>query len=138
MMKKLVLGMLLVGLLAVSAQAAVTEIVGGARDGLAVGLQLESGIARNLTVRGGLEFNTGAQPIIGSVGVKFPLSSLGRMPLALGLGLVGYFGNNHNEVGLSLTFIFNRFLDIEPLFLEAGIDAVGHGRAVVQLGYKVY
>jgi hypothetical protein len=118
--------------------AAVTEIVGGVRDGLAVGLQLEAGVARNLTARGAIVFNSTNQPLTGLLGVKLPLASMGRMPLSLGLGLVGYFGNNHTDVGFSLTFILNRMLDLEPLFLEVGIDAAGKGRPVVQLGYKVY
>jgi hypothetical protein len=60
------------------------------------------------------------------------------MPLGLGIGLVGYFGNNKNEVGLSLSFIFGNFLDFKPLFLELGIDAVTRGRLLAQLGYKIY
>jgi len=120
------------------AYAAVPEIVGGVRDGLAVGLQLEAGVARNLTARGAIEFSSGKQPVIGLLGVKIPLTGIGRMPLGLGLGLVGYFGNSKTDVGFSLTFVLNRMLDIEPLFLEFGVDVAGSGRAVCQLGYKIY
>jgi hypothetical protein len=137
-MKNLVLGCLVLGLIASSARAAVPEIMGGVRDGLAIGLQLESSVAKNLTIRGGLEFDSGHQPVIAFLGGKVPLTSLGRMPLALGLGLVGYFGDNHSDVGFSLSFVFSRFLDVEPLFLELGVDVAGHGRPMAQFGYKVY
>ncbi|MFA5114193.1 MAG: hypothetical protein WC529_07865 [Candidatus Margulisiibacteriota bacterium] len=121
-----------------TANAAVTEIVGGIRDGAALGIQLESSVAKNLTLRGGLEFNSGKQPFVAFIGGKVPLTGLGRMPLGLGLGLVGYFGNSKTDLGLSLSFIFGNFLDIKPLFLELGIDAAGSGRLLAQLGYKIY
>ncbi|MFA4843380.1 MAG: hypothetical protein WC632_00320 [Candidatus Margulisiibacteriota bacterium] len=137
-MKKLLVVSCLLLVVSSVACAAVPEIVGGVRDGLAIGLQLESSVARNLTIRGGIEFDSGSQPVVAFLGGKIPLTSLGRMPLALGLGLVGYFGNNKNDVGFSLSFVFARFLDIEPLFLEVGVDVAGHGRPLAQLGYKVY
>lgn len=121
-----------------SSYAAVPELLGGVRDGAAIGLQLEDRVARNLSLRGCIEFNSGRQPIIACLGGKFPLTSIGQMSLSLGLGLVGYFGNNKNDFGVSLTFIFNRFLDIKPLFLELGIDAAGPGRLLAQLGYKIF
>lgn len=136
-MKKIIVALVIAILLAVGASAAVVEVLGGVRDGLAAGIQLESAVARNLTLRGGIEFNTGKQPIIAFLGAKFPLTYIGRMPFALGLGLVGYFGDK-SDVGASLTFVFNKFLDINPLFLEVGVDAAGKGRLVAQLGYKVY
>ncbi|MFH1387662.1 MAG: hypothetical protein ABIH50_08350 [bacterium] len=137
-MKRGILVGLLVSVLVGNAFAAVTEIVGGVRDGAALGIQLESSVAKNLTIRGGIEFDSGKQPFIGFLGLKFPLTSIGRMPLALGLGAVGYFGNNKTEAGVSLSFIFNRFLDINPLFLELGVDAAGTGKLLAQLGYKIY
>ncbi|MDD5593113.1 MAG: hypothetical protein PHG97_00050 [Candidatus Margulisbacteria bacterium] len=137
-MKKVMIGVLFVGLLMGCSQAAVPEIVGGVRDGLAIGLQLEAGVARNLTARGAIEFNSGNQPVCALIGGKIPLTAIGRMPLGLGLGLVGYFGNNKNDVGFSLTFILNRMLDVEPLFLEFGVDVAGKGRPVCQFGYKIY
>jgi hypothetical protein len=137
-MKKLaVVGCLLL-VVSSASFAAMPEIVGGIRDGAAIGMQLESGVARNLTLRGGLEFNSGTQPFIAYFGGKIPLTGIGRMPLALGLGLAGYFGNSKTDVGLTLSFIFGNFFDIKPLFLELGIDAVGHGRLLAQLGYKIY
>jgi hypothetical protein len=137
-MKKLLVVCSLLLVVGSLANAAVPEIVGGIRDGAAIGLQLESGVAKNLTLRGALEFDSGSQPVIGCLGVKVPLSAVGRMPLALGLGLVGYFGNGHSEAGVAVSFIFNRFLDVEPLFLETGIDVAGQGRLQAQLGYKIY
>jgi hypothetical protein len=137
-MKRILIGLVGLVFIASASLAAVPEIVGGVRDGLAVGLQLESAVARNLTVRGAVEFDTGKQPVILAVGGKIPLTSIGRMPLALGLGFVGYFGNAKNDVGFSLTFIINQILDIQPLFLELGVDVAGAGRPVVQFGYKIY
>jgi len=137
-MKRLLVVSCLLLMVSSASLAAVPEIVGGVRDGLAIGLQLESGVAKNLTVRGGIEFNSGKQPVVAFLGGKIPLTSLGRMPLALGLGLVGYFGDNHTDAGFSLSFVFARFLDVEPLFLELGVDVAGHGRPMAQFGYKVY
>ena len=137
-MKKILIVGLVFGFLVGQSGALVTELVGGVRDGLAVGLQLEDAAARNLTLRGGVAFNTGQQPVIGYIGGKFPLTSVGKMPLALGLGLVGYFGNDKSDVGFSLSFIFNRFFDLKPLFFEVGVDAAGKGKLLAQLGYKIY
>lgn len=137
-MKKLLVVSCLLLVVGSASFAATPEIVGGVRDGLAIGLQLEDSVAKNLTLRGAIEFNTGKQPVILALGGKVPLTSVGRMPLALGLGFVGYFGNNKNDVGFSLTFIFSRFLDVQPLFLELGVDVASTGRPVVQLGYKIY
>lgn len=141
-MKKLLIGAMVVsllgGLVVGTAAAAVPEIVGGIRDGVAIGMQLESGVAKNLTIRGGLEFDSGNQPVIGFFGGKIPLTSIGRMPLGLGLGLVGYFGNNKNDVGVSFSFIFSRFLDVTPLNLELGVDVAGQGKLQAQLSYKIY
>jgi len=136
-MKKSLLVGLLVSLLVSTSFAAVPEIVGGVRNGLAIGIQLEDGVARNLTLRGGIEFDTGKQPIIASLGGKIPLTGIGRMPLSLGLGFVGYFGDK-SDFGASLTFIFSKFLDITPLFFEFGVDVADSGRLVAQLGYKIF
>jgi len=137
-MKKLAIVSCLLLVVSSMACAAVPEIVGGIRDGAALGMQLESSVAKNLTLRGGLEFCSGKQPFIAYFGGKIPLTGIGRMPLGLGVGLVGYFGNDKTDLGLSLSFIFSNFLDINPLFLEVGIDAAGSGRLLAQLGYKIY
>ncbi|OGB87818.1 hypothetical protein A3H38_03745 [candidate division WOR-1 bacterium RIFCSPLOWO2_02_FULL_46_20] len=136
-MRKVLLLVLLVLFPAGVALAAVPEIVGGVRDGAAIGLQLESSVARNLTLRGAIEFNSGRQPVVACLGGKIPLASLGRMPLGLALGLVGYFGNN-SDVGFSLSFVLNRFFDLQPMFLELGVDVAGRGRLLAQIGYKVF
>jgi hypothetical protein len=137
-MKKLAVVSCLLLVVSSMASAAVPEIVGGIRGGAALGMQLESSVAKNLTIRGGLEFNSGSQPFIAFLGGKIPLTGIGRMPLGLGLGFVGYFGNNKSDLGISLSFIFGNFLDINPLFLELGIDAAGSGKLLAQLGYKIY
>ena len=128
------LGALLVG----GSFAATPEIIGGIRDGAAIGLQLEDGVARNMTLRGAIEFDSGKQPIIAMLGGKIPLTYIGHMPLALGLGFVGYFGDGKTDAGVALSFIFARFFDIQPLFFELGIDVAGQGRLQAQLGYKIF
>jgi hypothetical protein len=49
-------------------------------------------------------------------------------------GLVGYLGNNATA-GPYISLIFDRLLDVSPLFLEVGIDVVKSGRLQFQVGY---
>ena len=74
--------------------------------------------------------------MIAFAGGKFALSSMGRMPLSLGLGIVGYFGNNDTKAGLALSFVFDNVFGRPPMFVEAGIDIVDPAKIQVQLGYK--
>ena len=138
-MKKVMIAAMVLALMAGSSMAAVPSVVGGIRDGLAAGFFMDQGVAKNVALRGGLEFNTGNQPIILAFGGKFHLTYIGRsVPLALGAGFVGYFGNNHSDAGFSLTFIFGNLFDVQPMFFEVGVDAAGPGKLVAQLGYKIY
>jgi len=115
------------------------EVVGGIRDGLALGMMLEDGIAKNVAIRGGIEANTGKQPLILFFGGKFYLTNIGRkIPLSFGLGFVGYTGNKGTDAGLSVSFIFDRLFEINPLFFEVGVDVAGPGRLQAQVGYKIY
>ena len=121
------------------AGAAQLELIGGIRDGLALGIMAEQNVARNLGLRYGIEANTGKQPIIVFLGGKFYLTDFSRgMPLSLGLGFVGYFGGKTTDPGISISIIINRAFNLNPLFIEAGVDAAGSGRLQLQLGYKVY
>lgn len=114
-------------------------IIGGIRDGLAVGLMGDQQVGRNFGLRMGIEADTGSQPIIFFFGGKFYLTNIGRhMPLSLGVSLVSYFGNQNPSYGLGLSFIFNNFFDLKPFFFEVGVDAVGRGKLQAQIGYKLY
>ena len=119
-----------------SAWAMQPAVIGGLRDGLAVGIMADQHAAQNVEIRYGIEACTGKQPIILFVGGRFYLLSIQeRYPLSLGIGAIGYFGEKSNA-GVSLSFIFDRVFDIKPLFIETGIDIVGSGRFMLQVGYK--
>ncbi|MBN3033787.1 MAG: hypothetical protein JW873_06795 [Candidatus Saganbacteria bacterium] len=138
-MRKVLFGCLLAGLLIGCSQAAQLAVIGGVRDGLAVGVMADQSVAHNLGLRYGLEANTGRQPIIAFLGGKFYLTSVGRqMPMSLGLGAVAYVGNGKTSPGLSLSLIIDRAFNLPQLFIEAGVDAADQGRFQLQLGYKIY
>ena len=138
MKKTIVSAIVLLMLLGSSCLAFQPAIIGGIRDGVALGLMLESGPADGATLRMGLEADTSSAPGIVFVGGKWPLRNVsGRFPMALGGGLVGYLGNNSSQAGPYISVIFDRFLDVSPLSLEFGIDIVNYGRLQCQLGYPL-
>ena len=115
--------------------AARPAIIGGIRDGAALGIMLESGMSDNAKLRFGFEANTSSNPGIVFVGGKWFLRDMeNRFPMFLSGGLVGYLGN-HAEAGPYISLIFERFLDVTPLFFEFGIDVVKSGRLQCQVGY---
>ncbi|MFA6431325.1 MAG: hypothetical protein WCV91_02945 [Candidatus Margulisiibacteriota bacterium] len=111
-------------------------VIGGVRGGVALGLMLESGLSNSTALRLGFEANTSNTPGIVFVGGKWFLGNVGRVPMSLSGGLVGYFGNRA-AAGPYISLIFDRFLDVAPLFLEFGIDVVDSGNLQLQLGYKI-
>lgn len=137
-MKRLVV-VLLVSLVLISSSLAMTPaVVGGIRDGLAIGLMMNNPVARNVALRLGVEANSGTQPIMVFFGGKFYLTNAGGMPMSLGIHGVGYSGNNQTDVGFGLSFIFDNAFKIRPMFMEFGIDVANKARLVAQLGYKIY
>jgi len=117
-----------------SCLASQSAVIGGIRDGAALGLMMESGLSNGTILRLGFEANTSNTPGIAFIGGKWLLRSIGsRFPLYLSGGLVGYLGNNA-EAGPYISLIFDRFLDVTPLFLELGVDIVKSGRLQCQLG----
>jgi|SRR3989339_827829 len=110
------------------------SVIGGIRDGVGLGLMFESDISKNTTLRFGFEANTSNSPGIAFIGGKWFLSNVGRFPMSLSGGLVGYFGNN-SAAGPCISLVFDRFLDVKPLFLEFGIDVVNSGKLLLQVGY---
>ena len=138
-MKKLLIGCSLALLMFGCSQAAQLSVIGGIRDGLALGIMADQSVARNLGLRYGVEANTGSQPVIVFLGGKFYLTSLShQMPLSLGLGAVGYVGNGKTSPGLALSLIIERAFNQPQLFIETGVDAADQGRFQLQLGYKIY
>lgn len=121
-----------------SALAMQPAVVGGVRDGLAVGIMGRESVARNVALQFGLEANTGTQPIIVFINGKFYLTNVGRTPMSFCAGAVAYTGKDKTDAGLSLTLIFDRMFNISPLFLEAGVDVANKARLVLQLGYRIY
>ena len=138
MRKMTVSGVALVILILVlgsSCFASQPAIMGGIRNGAALGMMLESGISNSSTLRLGFEANTSNKPGIFFIGGKWFLSDISnRFPMFLSGGLVGYLGNRA-EAGPYISVIFERVLDIKPLFLEFGIDIVDYGRLQLQAGY---
>ncbi|OGC04844.1 hypothetical protein A2276_02635 [candidate division WOR-1 bacterium RIFOXYA12_FULL_43_27] len=124
-------------LLSSSVWALQPAVIGGVRGGLAVGLMADENMNKNVGIRFGAEAATGSRPLILFFGGKFHLQNIsGRYPMAFGLGLVGKFGNNNSDAGVSVSLIFDRPFDVEPLFFEAGVDVAGSGGIQLQAGYK--
>lgn len=138
-MKKVLLSCFLIVLLFGCAQAAQLSVLGGIRDGLALGIMGEQGVAKNVALRYGVEADTGSQPVIAFLGGKFYLTNVARqLPLSLGVGIVSYVGNGKSTAGLSLSLIIERAFNLPQLFIETGIDACDQGRFQLQLGYDIY
>jgi len=133
----IILGLLL---LIGSSFALQPEIVGGVRDGLAVGIMTDHQMGRNWGMRMGVEATTGKQPLILFLGGKFYLSNISyNSLLSLGVHVVGYMGStSSNNVGFGVSGIINNAFGVKPMFVELGVDVVGTARGVVQLGYKLY
>jgi hypothetical protein len=111
-------------------------VIGGIRDGVALGLMGESGLTNGAALRYGFEANTSNTPGIIFVGGKWFLSNLrGGSPMFISGGLIGCFGNNNTAAGPYISMIFERLFDVAPLFLECGIDVVKSGSLQFQVGY---
>jgi hypothetical protein len=140
-MKKLLLVGCLLLVASCSAQALQPEIIGGIRDGMAIGVMADTPLGRNIGARFGAEVNSGAQPVILFGGVKMFMTYFGSSPMYLGLGGVFYSGGNsgNSSSGLALSLVFNRAFNVSPMFVECGIDFLqGTNRLQAQLGYKIY
>jgi len=145
MKKILLVGILLmVAVLGQAAFAVTPALIGGVRDGLAIGIMADAQTKNsNLGIRYGFEANTGGNPIILFFGGKFFLTNIeAKTPLSLGLGLIGYLGASSSgdykdsNLGISVSAIFDRPFGIEPMFIETGIDIAGTGRLQLQAGYR--
>ncbi|MBU0502160.1 MAG: hypothetical protein KJ811_02820 [Candidatus Margulisbacteria bacterium] len=140
-MKKLFALLVSVSILLSGASLAIQpEIVGGIRDGLAVGIMADHQLGKNYGMRMGLEATTGAQPLILFLGGKFYLTNLTYgTPFSLGLGFVSYMGSSrNNSLGFGISGIINNAFGIKPMFVEVGVDIVDTARAQVQVGYKLH
>lgn len=114
-----------------------TAVIGGVRNGTALGLMFESGFNNSAMLRLGIEASTSSSPGLVFGGAKWFLSNIrGGSPMFLSGGLVGYLGNN-SQAGPYISLIFEHLLDVNPLFLEVGIDVVSSGRLQFQLGYFI-
>ncbi len=138
-MKRILL--ILAILIVVSSQQAFamrTEIIGGVRNGLALGLIGDEPINGDFSLRFGAEVTTGHEGLILLAGGKFLMTYIGeRSPLYLGAGLVGYVGTEGTP-GFSLSMVIDRLFGTRPLFMEAGADFVANNiKLQLQLGYKI-
>ncbi|MDD5456808.1 MAG: hypothetical protein PHV30_07230, partial [Candidatus Margulisbacteria bacterium] len=101
----------------------------------ALGIVMENNAPNYEPLRFGFEANTSNTPVVAFIGGKWFLSNVdSKYPMFMSAGLIGNFGNNSN-VGVFISLIFQRFLDIKPLFLEVGVDAMNSGSVQVQAGY---
>ncbi|KAF0133791.1 MAG: hypothetical protein FD145_1107 [Candidatus Saganbacteria bacterium] len=115
------------------------SVIGGVRDGLAIGFMADGPLSNNIGIRFGLEANSGKQPLVAFLGSKFYLANVGRSLMSFGLGVVAYAGGSKNaEIGGAFSMIFNRVANIVPLFFEIGVDVAGTSRAQAQLGFKIF
>jgi len=144
-MQRLIAFTIILFLAGQSAWANHTAMIGGMRDGLAMGLEIEEHLSDNLMYRFGLEASTGEDisftadnPFVLTGGGRFRLGKLGFSPMWGGVGVVGNFGNN-TEIGVALSLIFEKIYNQDPLFLETGLDWFtdpGHGHVQIQVGYR--
>jgi hypothetical protein len=110
-------------------------VMGGARYGTALGLMLQSEPPYYPSVRLGFEANTSTAPGILFIGGKWPLTEPdSSYPAFFSGGIVGYLGNTA-QPGVYVSMILERFLNVNSLFLEVGVDVVDAGRVQFQLGY---
>ena len=113
-----------------------TAVIGGIRNGTALGLMLENNTGYSPALRMGIEADTSSDfPAIAFIGGKWLLTDINNQyPMSISGGLVGYLGSSA-ALGPYVSLVFDRFLAISPLFLEIGIDVLSSGRMQVQLGY---
>lgn len=137
-MKKLIVILSVLLLIGQGSWAMQPSVVGGIRDSLAGGLMIENPVARNMGIRFGVEATSGSYPLVLFFEGKFQLSYVGYSPMSLGVGIVGYSGKDTTQTGLSLSIIFNRFLNIIPLYAQFGADFINPIKLQAQIGYKIY
>ncbi len=125
---------LLIMLFGTAALASVPALIGGLRNGSVLGLMFESGPSNYAKLRMGAEINSSDTPVIVVFGGKWFLNNINnRYPMFMSGGVVSYMGSN-SEAGPYLSLIFEQFIDVTPMFLEIGIDAVRTGRLQCQVG----
>jgi hypothetical protein len=141
-MKKILLGIILV-LAAQTVWASHTAMIGGARDGLGLGMETSYKFSELFTGRFGVEGTTGEDqtiagdnPFLIFAGLKMPLVTIKDEPISWGVGLVGNYGNM-TEQGTYLSLIFDKLCNSDAYFLETGLDWFGtHGHVEAQIGYR--
>lgn len=136
-MKKLIVVSCLLLVVSCSAWAMQPAIIGGVRDGVAIGMMAKQSVAKNVAIRFGAELNTGKQPMILFFGGKFYLANMGGSPMSFGIGAVAYAGDK-TDVGVAASVIFDRAFNVSPLFFEFGVDVADKARLQLQAGYKIY
>ncbi len=131
-------------LLLLSAQAvwaSHTSMIGGARDGLGLGMETRQAFGP-ITGRFGVEATTGEDltvsgdnPFIFWAGVKLP--ELKSQPISGSFGFIGYFGNR-SEQGVYGSLLLDRLYGVdEAPYAELGLDWFGdHGHIFLQFGYR--
>ncbi len=123
-----------------TAWAAHTAMIGGARDGLGLGMETRREFGP-LTGRFGVEATTGEDltvsgdnPFIFWAGVSHPL--LKDKPVSGSLGFIGYFGNR-SEQGVYGSLLIDQLNGNPAIYAEPGFDWFGdHGHVFLQVGYR--
>jgi len=124
--------------------AARIDMVGGLRDGMALGIQSKQPLNNKWFWRYGVEASTGEDlsfyninPFILFAGVSVPVMQLGWSPTELGINLIAENGAL-TEFGGGLSLIMNNIYNNKALSLELGIDYVRyHAHLLAQVGYAL-
>lgn len=113
-----------------------SALITGIRQGAALGIMFESGRNQKPQLRLGFESDVPATiSSIVFIGGKWFLGYQGKnSPVYFSLGLAGFLGADP-QVGPYVSYIYDRFLDVEPLFLEFGVDLVSTVVLQFRAGY---
>jgi hypothetical protein len=122
-----------------------TSIIGGFRDGMALGMRVDYHLNDRFILHSGLEASTGEDftadgdnPLVLFAGGRTPIGKFGWSPVFWGLEGVGNFGVN-TELGFSTYLVWENLYQQEPLYLQAGLDNFSrHSHVIVQLGYTLF
>ncbi|MFA5114192.1 MAG: hypothetical protein WC529_07860 [Candidatus Margulisiibacteriota bacterium] len=143
-MKRTIVSALLLLALCGSAFANHTSIIGGFRDGLAFGIQVEQKLVGKWEGNFAMETTTGEDmtfvgdnPFTLFAGLKYELGQLALSPAFLCFGAIGNYGIN-TEYGGYASLTFENIYQNPALYLDLGMDMFsGHGHAFAQLGYRL-
>lgn len=127
-----------------SAWATHTALVGGLRDGMALGIRAEKDFDQYLSFRYGFAATTGTDlslggdnPFLFYGGFDRYLFAVNQYPISFGLGAVAYTGLS-SQVGPYFNVIVDNLGADKKMFLSVGVDFIDRGYLQLQVGYKYW